>query len=141
MGMFATPIAATPGNGIAIQAHLFGPTNYMILAVLSGMTALALVMQIHILWDKIGREANSIRGAAFGGFGAAAGLFSSLFASATCGLCIGAIFSFLGFGTILFLLENSGYILAGAFLLLLASVYLSAKRIAAGCTACAIVPE
>jgi len=137
-GMFAVPALATPGNTITIQAALSTLKDYIILIALSGLTALALAMHIYILQEKIGHRAGRIGNAAWGGFGATTGILSSVFATASCALCVGTLFSFLSFGAVLFLIESRLYIIVASFCLLLTSIYFSAKRISDDCTACAI---
>lgn len=139
--MFSIPVAYTPGNSAAFQAKLYAPGEYVLLGALSFLSGLVLTMQWRIFSEngarerKLGRAAGE---AALGGFGVLSGVISSLFATASCGLCVGAIFSFLGFGSVLFLVEHRWYILALAFLLLLASLHFSSKRLIAGCDSCSV---
>lgn len=49
-----------------------------------------------------------------------------------------ALFGFLGFGTLIFLIQNRWYIVVGASILLLASIYFSSKRVNSDCDDCEV---
>jgi len=136
--MFSIPLKAIPGNSLRLQAELFKLQDYVILIGLSGLSALSLAIQVNVFrmkYASITRDAGSM---AVGGMGIASGIVSSLFASATCASCMGALFGFLGFNTLLILIDNRWYILSGAFLLLGVSLYLASRRFNRGCELCII---
>ncbi len=132
--MFLIPVYAIPANTVKFQSVLYGSKDYLLLSTLAILSSLALVMQVGAIFqDRKSHGATILSGA-----GIFSGIFSSIFASATCGMCVGALFSFLGFGTVLFLIESRWYILAGAFALLLASLYMSSRKYNRGCEVCII---
>lgn len=133
--LYFLPVWTTPGNDVRFQARIFGAADYALLLLLSGMSALVILMQIKIFGS--GRHAHAGE-TAIGGMGAVAGVVSSVFTTATCGLCVAALFSFLGFGTILALLEYRWYIAGASGILLLASLYLSTQRLVNGCRSCKV---
>ena len=132
--MFLIPVYSIPGNNIKFQSVLYGPKDYLLLATLSIFSSLTLIVQIgSFLQDRKSGGAAVLSGA-----GIFSGIFSSIFASATCGMCVGALFSFLGFGTVLFLIESRWYIMVGAFGLLTLSLYMSSRKYNRGCEVCII---
>ncbi len=137
--MLFIPIQIIPGNNIAIQTHLYRGVGMGILTTLALLAAVSVTLQIKMFrsHNDVKRQAGA---AAMGGISIITGVLSSLFASATCVACLGAAVGFLGFGTIMFLATNRWYIVAGAVLLLLLSIYLSARRINRGCEVC-LVPH
>lgn len=133
--MFLIPVWNTPGNSLRFQAELFRLNEYLVLIVLSCLSALSLYLQ----WVAFRTSRNGVtQEALLGGGGLISGLLSSLFASASCVTCVGALFSFLGFNTVLFLAIHRWYILAFAFVLLLVSIYLAARKITRGCEVCLV---
>lgn len=135
--MFSIPVLNVPGNSFFFQAELFHVDEYLILITLSFASSLSLFLQ-WIAFRTNSSVKNAAGGAMLGSTGILSGVISSLFASASCATCIGALFSFLGFNTILFLAIHRWYILTFAFALLLASIYLAARKIAKGCEVCLV---
>ncbi len=133
--MFSIPVFNIPGNSILFQAELYRLDEYIILITLSFMSGLSLWLQwVAFRTAKKGAAQEAV----LGGTGILSGVVSSLFASASCATCVGALFSFLGFNTILFLAVHRWYILSFAFALLLASIYLAARKITKGCEVCLV---
>jgi hypothetical protein len=136
--MFFFPIESVPGNDIRLQTSLYGAWDYAALVTLSILSSLVLTMQVYVLREGMDTPAAHVRTTAVGGVGVASGLVSSLFATASCTLCAGALFSFLGFGTVLFLVEYRWYVVVFSILLLCVSIYLLARRITEGCAVCTV---
>lgn len=133
--MFLIPVWNTPGNSLRFQAELFHFNEYLVLIVLSCLSALSLFLQ----WVAFRTSRSGVtREALLGGGGVLSGILSSLFASASCITCVGALFSFLGFNTVLFLAIHRWYILAFAFMLLVVSIYLATRKIVRGCEVCLV---
>ncbi len=135
--MFFFPIVSVPGNDIGMQASLYGVWDYAALITLSVLSSLVLTMQVYVFWQGYAKPMATVRTTAVGSAGVVSGLVSSLFATASCTLCAGALFSFLGFGTVLFLVEYRWYVVGFAIVLLGVSLYLLARRIARG-TVCVV---
>lgn len=133
--MFSIPLNAIPGNDLRLQISIFKQRDYALLGTLSFLSSLVIVIQWNIFRSKFS-SARNMGNAALGGIGVSSGIFSSIFASATCAMCLGALFSFFGFGTVLFMVENRWYILLGATLLLLTSLYFASRRLVEGCRSC-----
>ncbi|MEK7630653.1 MAG: hypothetical protein AAB417_01310 [Patescibacteria group bacterium] len=137
-GMFSIPVVAIPGNNIGFQAELFRFGDYGLLAVLGFFGALTLTIQINIFLQKFETVRQTMGSAALSGAGLLSGVFSSLFASATCGMCLVALFGFLGFSAVLTIITYRWYIVAASFLLLFISLYFASSRLNEGCKACAV---
>ncbi|MBI2120209.1 MAG: hypothetical protein HYT94_01135 [Parcubacteria group bacterium] len=137
-GMFAIPLASIPGNDILFQAELFRFKDYALLLLLSFFGALTLTVQTNIFVQKFGTVRQNLGSAAFSGIGLLSGISSSIFASATCGMCLTALFGFLGFGAVMTLVQYRWYIMFAAFLFLFVSLYFASRRLNEGCRACTV---
>lgn len=133
--MFYIPVKVVPGNSIRFQSILFGPKGYLFLAAISFLSALIVTMQIKI-WKQRKLCGVAADNTALGGAGLFSGILSSIFGSATCSLCVGALFGFLGANSVLFLVNNKTYVLIGSLGLLLLSIYLSSKKLNNNCHIC-----
>lgn len=138
--MFTIPVLNVPGNSIGMQATLYTPIEYATLASLAFLSALSVLLQ----WLAFRAKAISAHAAAgtttLGISGVAAGVVSSLFASASCLTCVGAFFGFLGFQGVIFLVEHRLVVLIIAFLLIASSIALASRNIRRGCETCVIPP-
>ncbi len=135
--MFYIPVKVIPGNNISFQALLFGPMGYLFLAVTSFLSSLIIAMQIKIFKQR--KTLGVVVGnTTLGSTGLFSGILSSIFGSATCSLCVGALFGFLGANSVLFLVNNKAYVVIGSFSLLLLSLYFSSKRFNTACEVCRI---
>lgn len=135
--MFFLPVGMIPGNSVKIQSSIFLQKDYWLFGILSFLSSLIVVMQVAIV-----RENNALKiknSAAIGSFGIFSGVVSSVFGTATCGLCVSALFGFLGAGTIIFLVDHRLYVVFGSIALLLFSLYFSAKRVNQNCAECKII--
>lgn len=138
-GMFALPVYNVPGNSFFFQATIYHWTEYLILILLSLLSALSLTLQwtaFHIQGTSNSKE--TAKQTLLGGSGIITGVMSSLFASASCATCLGALFSFMSFNTLIFFAVHRWYILGGAFTLILISIYFSARKINRGCEVCIV---
>ena len=139
LGMFAIPLFAIMGNTVGLQAELLAWNDYVLLTLLSMLSSLVLTMQIRI-WREVHTGASGRFNSATSLLGVLSGITSSVFASATCAMCLGALFSFMSFGTLLFFVTHRWYILSLGFLLLFTSLYFSSRRIKDGCATCHVSP-
>lgn len=136
--MFAIPVLNVPGNNIFFQAALYTPAAYVTLIALAFFSALSVLLQ-WLAFRTNTLSANAAAGTTtLGVSGVAAGVISSIFASASCLTCVGAFFGFLGFQGIVFLVEHRLFVLAAAFLLIGASIVLASRKIRRGCETCTI---
>ena len=133
--MSLIPVYAIPGNTLEFQLTLFDAKDYILFIFLAILSSLVLTIQTRIIYQKI---KVSHKASALSTAGIFSGIISSVFASATCGLCVVALFGFLGSGAILFIIENRVNALMLAIGLLLFSLYLSSRNYNKGCELCII---
>lgn len=129
------PVKTIPGNSLDFQLGIFSEGDYIRLTILSLLTSLFLVMQIFIFKNSFtakDRTTSLVRGG-IGGYTAVVG---SVFATAACSSCLFAFFGFLGFSTLIFLIERQWYIVSGAIILLLISLYFASSKINGICDVC-----
>jgi hypothetical protein len=120
------------------QLNPVGYATLIVFSALAFLSAVVISLQIKIFKVTKSQKGKRAGTALIGGAGVVSGVSSSIFATATCGICLSALFNILGAGTILFLVDNRIYIVFGAFLLLVLSLYLSARRLRDGCDTCNI---
>lgn len=116
-----------------IQSQGFSAGDLVFLAVVSMLISMVVSMQVFSfrLTGKAGAGQSALGGAGF-----VSALSAGIFSSATCGLCIAAVFSFLGAGGVIFLVDNRAYVIAGSVALLLVSLYFSSKKVNDDCEVC-----
>lgn len=133
-GLFALiPAWTVPGISVSAQLEIFSFRDYAVLALLSGLYALFIPMQVYILRQK--REASGIGAVAGGSAGV---LFSGVAGTAFCASCLAPLFAFfgIGFGGIIFVLTYRLYFVIGVAALMVISIYLSAMKIRNVCDTC-----
>lgn len=135
--VFYIPVKTVPGNNIALQAAIFGYKDYIFLGIISFLSSLTIAMQIKTFRQKVSSKI-IVSDSALGGIGLFSGIISSIFGTATCSLCVGALFGFLGANSVILLVNNKGYVVLGSLVLLGLSIYLSSKRLNNTCDACQI---
>lgn len=133
--LFLIPVNVIPGNEIAFQAVLFGWKDYIFLGALALLGGLVATLQVFIFKQRYKAKIGISTGAV-GGLGILSGIFSSIFATATCSLCVGALFGFLGAGGVLFFVSNRIYVIMVSLILLYISLYVSAKKLNGVCGDC-----
>mgnify|MGYP001560193198 CR=1 FL=1 len=116
-----------------IRSQGFSVSNFTFLAAVSVLTSLVITLQLFSF--KITGKAGAAQ-SAFSGAGFFSALSAAIFSSATCGLCIATVFSFLGVGSVIFLVDNRAYVIAGSVVLLLLSLYFSSKKVNNDCEVC-----
>ncbi|MEW6722681.1 MAG: hypothetical protein AB1324_05455 [Candidatus Micrarchaeota archaeon] len=130
----SVPVFVVPGNS---YAFFFASTPLPELLVIGDVSALmgaVLAMQAYAWQNRI----ETVRNAGMGLAGFLSGAASSVFATATCASCVSAIFSFVGFGGAVFLVEHRGEMMALTAGIVLLSLYFTSKRIAGECGSCGI---
>jgi len=126
------PIRLTPGNTLSFQLSLLKSKDFILFFILSTVTALLLLMQVFLFQSKRQR----VQAVGQGGVGVFSALFAGLLATAACSSCIAAILGFLGAGSIFFVLENQSYVVLGALVLVVVSLYFSSRRVLGYCLDC-----
>lgn len=136
--LFMIQVKTIPGNDIAFQARIFKAKDYALFVTLALLSALILTMQVKIWRDGRMMKKSAAGSAATGSVGLFSGILSSIFGTATCGMCVSALFGFLGAGTVISLVENRIYVVAGSIGLMLLSLHFSSKRLANTCESCRV---
>jgi len=127
------PVFAVVGNSITIQLTIFTLGDYMIIAMLSGLYALFITMQIYAMRSK--RNVRDVGTAVGGGIGA---LVAGVAGTAFCASCLAPLFALfgIGFGGVIFVLQYRVYFVVGITILMLIAIYLTARKIQRVCAVC-----
>ena len=138
--LFAIQVKTVPGNDSRLQIAVFGWKVWAILTAIAVLNALFITIEIYVfnLKRSIVRTGGLGAGLITGGIGTSSGIMTSIFGTASCSLCVSAIFGFLGANSVVFLVNNRGYVVAGTLFLLVLSLYLSSKRFDKICEQCRI---
>jgi len=131
------PVWLTVGNTVAFQLSLLRLKDYALFASLSLVTALLVVMQLYIVQRSRERKRMAVA-VGSGGVGIYSALLSGLMATAACLSCVAALLGFLGAGTVLFIIVNRWYFIAGAIAVVMISLYFSARRVLGVCEDCEV---
>lgn len=132
------PLVTIPGNDLRFQLSIYTLENYILMSFLALLVGITFAMQIYtVKKQQVLRKSSSpvLQGVALSG---ASGIFGSIVGTASCSLCLASLFGFIGLGTggALFVLKNQNYFLWGSILIMLFSLYFTARRINKVCTSC-----
>lgn len=137
LGMFALfiliPVWTVTGNTLKTQLEIFTIRDYAVLALLSGLSALFITMQIYVMGLK--KKIEGTGKMLGGGLGA---LFAGIAGTAFCASCLApllAVFG-IGFGGVIFILNYRFYFVVAITLLMITAIYLNARKISRVCTSC-----
>lgn len=131
------PVKTIAGNSLEFQLSIFTQRNYVLLSILSLLTSLFLIMQIFIFKNALDSK-TKLSSLGKGSVGGYAAVVASVFGTASCGACLFALFGFLGANTLFFLIEHQWYVVSGAILILLISIYFLCKKVNGVCESCRI---
>ncbi len=140
--LIMVPVLSIPGNDFAFQISLFGIQDFSIMFLLSLLSGLVITMQMYI-WNTNRtmkkKQSTTVAVVKTGGTSIAA-IIAAISSTAACSACLTFVLGLmgLGFGTSLFILENQIYFLIGSLLLMLVSLYFTAKRMMGICEACEV---
>lgn len=127
-GFVTIPVLAIPSNTYVLQFSLYTAADYIILSLLALIGALFFLT--HVYSFKKSRESRNAGTALSGGVGGIAGFSASIFGAASCPMCVAALFGFLGFGTVGFLVNNQWMVFVVSALLVVVSLYFVSKKVA-----------
>ena len=134
------PAIAIPGNTLALQLSLYTLQSYLTLGVLSVLAALFVLMNVYAYRRaKAAKERLGV--IAKGGVGGVLGTLASIFGAATCPMCVGALFSFLGFGTVGFLVQYQWWVFFAALAFMLLALYFTSRKVNGVCASCMAQPR
>lgn len=134
-GVFITlPVLTIPGNTLSYQLSLFRIQDYALMVILALLIGLNVTLRIYAM-----RQKDALVSSVQGSFSGLAATFAAIVGTATCSSCLASLFLLLGLGTgaAFFVLEHQTIFLAGAILLVLASLYFSLQK-AVGLCSCTI---
>lgn len=139
---FWIQVKTVPGNDGRFQIALFGWKDWAILAAIAVLNSLFVTIEIYAfnLKRSFAQAGGISTGIVTGGIGTSSGILASIFSTASCSLCVSAIFGFLGANTVVFLVDNRSYVVFVTMALLLLSLFLSSRRFHNTCQACSLEP-
>lgn len=139
------PVATTPGNTLVFQLSIFRVQDYFLMILLALLVGLNFSMNIYA-WRKSKRfdyvqrkqSANISQSAASGAAAGFGGVFASIVGTATCASCLAFLFGIvgLGIGSVAFVLKYQTFFLLGAIVLVLFSLYFTARKVNRHCASC-----
>jgi hypothetical protein len=125
------PLATVPGSSLSQFSSSW--LKVVLVALISLAMGLLASMQV-FAWRKTGHKL--VKESAGGLAAAVTSVISGLFASASCGVCLTALFSFVGAGGAVFLMGHQLSILLVSLALILVSMYFTARKINDECPEC-----
>lgn len=131
------PVRLIPGNDFAFQLSILRPQDIFLLVLLSLFSALSLTFHFYMLRRRaVAKSITLTLGSGF--LGGTAGIVGSLFATASCAACVATLLSFLGVGTVFFLLGHRQLIILISIVLMLISLHFSAQKVLGICDVCKV---
>lgn len=137
LGMFALltfiPVWTVVGNTFTTQLNTFTIRDYVVLILLSGLSALFITMQVYVM--KLRKKVEGVGRTVGGGLSA---LFAGIAGTAFCASCLAPLFALfgIGFGGVIFVLNYRFYFVVAITLLMLIAIYLTARKINKVCLSC-----
>ena len=129
------PVLATPGNALAFQLSITPWWGLLLIGFLAFASGLLVTLQAYIFRRL---KALPVKETGTTLVGGASAFLANVFASASCTACVSVLFSFLGIGTIIFLLNYRWEIVGGSIVLTLLAIYFASKRINNHCMECGV---
>jgi len=127
------PVLLIPGNTLLFQLkEVFIIRDYVLMSVLSVLTALLLVMQVHLY------KSAKILQIGKGALGSYSGFVAMIFGTAACASCVASVLGFLGVGTVFFLIKFQWVVASIATFLVVFSLYFTSLKVLEVCNKCQI---
>lgn len=120
------PAVSVPGNNFFLQLTLFSPLGWALISFIALLYALFTTMQIYVFRNH--RKVSGVGASVGGGVSV---LFAGVASSAFCVSCLAPLFALfgIGFGGVLFVLQYRFYFVIVIVVLMVASIYLTARKI------------
>lgn len=131
------PVKTIPGNNLNFQLSIFTTRDYILTTIFSLLFSLFLTMQIFVIRNAIDKK-NILTSVGAGGIGGYVATVGAIFGTVACGSCLFAIIGFLGASTVFTLLKYQWYVVSGAILVLLVSIYFLSKKVNGICESCRV---
>lgn len=127
------PVLLIPGNDITFQLSIMPVGDFVVLIVLSILTAISILFSLYIVRRKKEEQVNQVGVVtATGGIS----IISSFLGTVTCISCASTIIGFAGVGTVTFALKYRFLPASISLLLMLVSLYFNSKKILYLCDSC-----
>lgn len=140
MVIFAVQAGSIPGNSLEYQAKVMGYRDWLFFVFIAVSNALFIEMEIYIARIGKKQKINLLKGAAVSGIGTSAGILASIFGTATCSLCVLALFGFLGGNSVIFLVSHKNFIALTSAGFLIVALVLTSVRFNTACESCKVPP-
>lgn len=132
------PLVTIPGNDLRFQLSIYTRENYILMSFLAILVGVNFAMQIYATRKQRALRNSlplALQGTVLSG---ASGIFGSIVGTASCASCLASLFGLIGLGTgsVFFVLKNQNYFMLGSILIMLISLYFSARKINRVCTSC-----
>lgn len=124
------PIYTVPGNTLAFWLSEITPLS-LVLMLLTAM-GIGLLLSMHVYLYRCAHGIQP-KEAGAGTIATITGFVTGLFASATCAACIGGLLSFIGFPTVLLLLQYRVELALLSLALIVVSLHYTARRFYKAC--------
>lgn len=121
-------IVTAPGNSLEFWLQLTPDLTKVLVVLLAGVMAVLFGLIIYSFQQKA-----SVKQAGIGAVASGTAFFAALVGTTSCLSCLVAFLGFLGLNTLFTLLDYQQPILAGGFVVALASVYLVSNSVASNC--------
>ena len=124
------PALSVPGNSFFLQLTLFAPLGWIVLSFISALYSLFMTMQMYVFFNN-----KKILGVGTSIGGGVSVLFAGVASSAFCVSCLAPLFALfgIGFGGVLFVLQYRFYFVVIIIVLMVISIYLTARKIKKVC--------
>ena len=139
-GLFVyIPIATIPGNSLEFQLSIFSQKDYILMLLLAILVGLNFSLQIYS-FNKQKEQYELVRSTGQVAVSGISGVFGSVVGTATCASCLAFFFGLIGLGTgsVLFVLKNQIYFLAGSIAVMLATLYFTVRKVNETCGSCGV---
>ena len=136
----AIPTITIPANNLRLQFSLYSLQSYLTLSILSLLAALFVLMNVYA-YSKAQAANERFGVVAKGGLGGALSAVAAIFGTASCPMCVAAVFSFLGFGTVGLLAQYQWWVFFAALGFMLLALYFTSRKVNGVCGRCVAHPQ
>lgn len=133
------PVVTIPGNDLGFQLSIYSQRDYILMFLLAVLVGLSVSLQVYI-FRKQKEERNLAQSTGQIAVSGISGVFGAIVGTAACASCLAFFLGLIGLGTgsVLFVLNNQSYFLTGAVIIMLISLYFTARKVNDVCETCRI---
>lgn len=131
------PVVTIPGNDIAFQLSIYSRKDYALMVLLAILVGLNFPLQIYS-FKKQKEQQGLLKSAGQVSVSGISGVFGAVVGTAACASCLAFFFGLIGLGagSVYFVLKNQLYFLIAAIIVMLISLYFTARKINSICDIC-----